>query len=85
MSSKGEQPEAISEIQGDIEHTREELKETVDELTAKLDVGARAHSYADRVRGMVLDSDGKPRPEAILAAVGIIGVVILLISRAARR
>lgn len=90
MSHAGPPPEGqdstdLEQIQGDIEHTRAELAATVDELTAKLDVGVQARNLADRARAAVLTEDGQPQPWALIAAAGVAGAVLLLVSRSVRR
>ncbi len=39
-----------AQIQSDIEHTREELGDTVEALAAKTDVKARAHDRVDEIK-----------------------------------
>lgn len=66
----------VAALQADIERTREQLADTVDQLQAKLDVRARAsagaHDLAERTKAKVVDADGHPRP----AAMGAGGAVI---------
>lgn len=90
MSHAGPPPEDqdftdLKQIQDDIEHTRAELAATVDELTGKLDVGVQARNLADRARAAVLTEDGQPQPWALIAAAGVAGAVLLLVSRSVRR
>lgn len=94
MSHAGPPPEEedssdLSQIKDEIEQTRAELAQTVDELTGKLDVGAQARNLADRARGTVLDDNGQLRPEALIAAASaaaaVAGVVVLLLARSGRR
>lgn len=56
------------EIEADIEAQREQLAETVDQLTAKLDVKSR----------MTTDS-GKPRPEVLAAAGSLVAMAIVVV------
>ena len=73
----------VDAIEADIERTREDLAQTVDRLTAKLDVKARVRNRVtettDRVtsqaaaqgrylREQVTDEDGKPAPVALTAS-----------------
>ncbi|HVE28240.1 MAG TPA: DUF3618 domain-containing protein [Sporichthya sp.] len=44
------QPTTIAELQEDIERTRERLGETVDELSHRLDVKARAHDKVTDIK-----------------------------------
>jgi hypothetical protein len=69
----------VAAIQADVERTREELAETVDQLAAKLDVKAR-------LRDRVTTADGKPEP-AVLAVAGavLVGVIVLVVVRGRRR
>lgn len=66
------------EIQADIERQREELAQTVDQLSAKLDVKSQAKAkFADAKSNATTDS-GKPRPEIIGAAAGAAAGVVAL-------
>lgn len=75
----------LAELQEEIEHTRAELAATVDELTDKLDLGVQARNLASRVRDVVLEENGRPRPEALVAASAVAGLVLLLVARRVRR
>jgi hypothetical protein len=58
-------------IEADIVRQREELARTVDALSAKLDVKARAeHKVADLKSAATTDS-GRPRPALVLGAVAV--------------
>ena len=76
-------------IEADIAATREDLAETVDALSAKLDVKTRAQHKAEdtkeQVRDLATDPAGRPTP--LLGAAGgvAVGIVILLVLRARRR
>jgi cobalamin biosynthesis Mg chelatase CobN len=78
------------EIQADIEQQREELAETLDALSAKLDVKAQAQAKAQdvkattqlkvaRTRQRATTETGKPRPEVVggvvLVVVAVAGLV----------
>ena len=89
-------PTTPAEIEADIEQQREELAETLDALTAKLDVKSQAQAKVHDVRATtqlkvaetkdrVTTDDGKPRPEvlAVTAAV-VVGVVALVWWRRSR-
>ena len=76
MSSN--QPE---QIRADIEQQREELAETVDALTARLDVKARARERFRSIRSAATDEQGRPTPPvlagtAVVTAVVVAGVVL---------
>ncbi len=67
------------EIQADIERQREQLAETVDQLTHKLDVKAQGKAKVVELQDRATTADGKPRPEvlgAAAAAVLLVGVLI---------
>lgn len=80
------------EIQADIEVQREQLAQTVDDLTHKLDVKAQTKAKVDdvkaqtqakvaEVRDRSTNDDGKPRPEILGATAAVvlgIGLVIWL-------
>ena len=85
--SAGDEHDAdVARLQTEIEQTRHQLEETVDALTAKVDVKQWAQPYLNRVRHAVVDEEDQPRPEVIgLAAVAAVGVVTLAIVRMARR
>jgi hypothetical protein len=68
-------------IEADIIRQREELARTVEALSAKLDVKARAeHKVADLKSAAITDT-GRPRPPLVLAAVAVAGTVALLVWR----
>jgi MYXO-CTERM domain-containing protein len=69
------------EIQADIERQREQLADTVDQLTHKLDVKAQAKNKVADVRDRATTDDGKPRPEVLGVAAAVVlglGLVIWL-------
>ncbi len=94
MSTTGDNP-SPEEIEADIERQREQLAETVDALTAKLDVKQQAqhkvedvkqqaqHKVAD-VKDRATTDDGKPRPEVIAAGVAVLVLVVLIMRRRRR-
>ena len=67
------------EIQADIERQREQLAETVDQLTQKLDVKAQAKAKVVDIQDRATTDDGKPRPEVLGAAAAAVALVGLLI------
>ena len=85
-----------SELEADIEQQREELAETLDALTAKLDVKSQAQAKAHEVKASTqlkvaqtkdraTTDDGKPRPEVLAAAaVVVVGVGVLVWWRRSR-
>jgi uncharacterized protein DUF3618 len=68
-----------AQLQADIEAQREHLAETVDQLTHKLDVKAQAKERAADVKDRATTDTGKPRPELLGGAVGLLLVVGLLV------
>ena len=78
------------EIQAEIEQQREQLAETVDQLTAKLDVKANTKAKVEdvkaqaqvkvaEVKDLSTTDDGKPRPEVLgIAAALVVGVGVLI-------
>lgn len=67
------------EIQADIEEQREQLAQTVDQLTHKLDVKAQTKIKVDDLKDLATTDDGKPRPELIGVAAGALVVLGVLI------
>lgn len=86
MSGADREPEeTIEQIQQEIARTRHALAQTVEELSAKLDVGAQARGYLHRVRDVALDVEGRPRVGVLIAVIGAAGIVLLVVSRGSRR
>ena len=79
----------LDAIQAEIDATRERLSRTVDELSARLDVPARARERAYRARDTAVETYRESPPVVIggaLALVGlVVGLVILRRKRANRR
>ena len=89
-------PEAgIDDIQTDIEQTRKELGETVEALTAKMDVKARTKEKAAETKERVLDKahavqhaaidDGRAKTTVPVAMVVVVGAMVALILWRRRR
>lgn len=84
-TTDGDADPQMEAVQRDIEQTRERLADTVDQLTAKLDVKTRAAAGAKdakaRAQAKVFDVDGKPRPAAVAVGgavvTGLIAVVLV--------
>jgi Protein of unknown function (DUF3618) len=66
--------EQTARIEAEIEAQREQLADTVDQLTHKLDVKAQAKERAADLKDRATTDTGKPRNE-LLAALG--GIVVL--------
>jgi hypothetical protein len=66
-------------IRADIERTRENLADTVDALHAKLDVKGQAKAKVAHVKDQATTDSGKPRPELLAGAVGVVLLIAGLI------
>ena len=67
------------ELEARIEQQREQLADTVDQLTHKLDVKTQAKERVARVADRATTDEGRPRPELIAAATAavlLVGVVV---------
>jgi ElaB/YqjD/DUF883 family membrane-anchored ribosome-binding protein len=77
------------QIKAEIEATREQLSRTVDELSARLDVPARAKERALRTKDTAVETYRESPPLVIGGAVAlaglVVGLVILRRKRAASR
>ena len=67
------------QIKAEIEATRAQLAETVDELSARLDVPARAKERAARVKDTAVETYRESPPAVIGAALAVAGVVLGLV------
>ena len=88
MTGEG-QTDDLDAIQAEIEATRAHLSRTVDELSARLDVPARARERAYRARDTAVETYRESPPVVIGAALAlaglVVGLVILRRKRATRR
>jgi Protein of unknown function (DUF3618) len=66
------------QIEAEIAAQREQLADTVDQLTAKLDVKSQARAKVTDAKARATTSDGKPRPEVLAAAGSLIAMAIVL-------
>jgi ElaB/YqjD/DUF883 family membrane-anchored ribosome-binding protein len=77
------------QIKAEIDATREQLARTVDQLSARLDVPARAKERAARVRDTAVETYRESPPIVIgagLALAGLVlGLVVLRRKRATRK
>jgi Protein of unknown function (DUF3618) len=67
------------QLEAEIEAQRDQLAETVEQLTHKLDVKAQAKERAALVKDRATTDDGKPRPELLAAVVGTVVLVGLMV------
>jgi ElaB/YqjD/DUF883 family membrane-anchored ribosome-binding protein len=67
------------QIKAEIDATREQLARTVDELSARLDVPARAKESAARARDTAVETYRESPPLVIGAAVALVGLVVGLV------
>ena len=71
-----ETPRTPEEIEADIAAQREQLAETIDALTHKLDVKSQAKAKAADVKERATTETGKPRPELLVGAGVVVAVVV---------
>ena len=67
------------EIEADIAAQREQLADTVDQLSAKLDVKTRAQAKASELKDRATTDSGKPRPEVLGAAGSLLAMALVLL------
>jgi MYXO-CTERM domain-containing protein len=67
------------EIQADIDRQREQLAQTVDALSHKLDVKSQAQEKVAQAKDHATTDSGKPRPELIAVGVAGVAAVVALI------
>ena len=73
------------EIAAEIETQREQLADTVDQLSAKFDVKSRTQAKVADVRDRATTSEGNPRPEVLAAVGSLVAMAIVLIVWRVRR
>ncbi len=82
-------PADPAQIQAEIEATRAQLGRTVDELSARLDVPARAREKVARAKDTAVETYRESPPVVISAGLAlaglVLGLVILRKRRATRR
>ena len=76
MSASADDPD---QIKAEIEATREQLSRTVDELSARLDVPARAKERALRTKDTAVETYRESPPLVIGGAVALVGLVVGLV------
>jgi hypothetical protein len=67
-----------ADLEADIERTRAELADTVDQLAAKLDVKTR-------IRDRFVTEDGRPTPTALVAGGAVLLALTVAVVRGVRR
>jgi hypothetical protein len=72
-------------IEADIRRQREQLAQTVDALTAKLDVKARTRAKAGELVDAATTDSGRPRPALVAAAVAAVAGVAAVVWWRSRR
>ncbi len=77
-------PTDPAQIQAEIEATRAQLGRTVDELSARLDVPARAKERAYRARDTAVETY-RESPPLVLGAVALVSAVVGLVIWRRRR
>ena len=69
-------PADPDQLKAEIEATRAQLGRTVDELSARLDVPARAKESAYRARDTAVETYRESPPLVVGAAVALVGLVV---------
>jgi ElaB/YqjD/DUF883 family membrane-anchored ribosome-binding protein len=67
------------QMKAEIDATREQLARTVDELSARLDVPARAKESAARAKDTAVETYRESPPLVIGGALALVGVVVGLV------
>ena len=82
-------PTDVDDLKAEIEATRRQLGETVDELSSRLDVPARAKESAARAKDTAVETYRENPPLAVGGALALAGLVVALVvwrrKRATRR
>ena len=68
-----------ADLEAQIEEQRDQLADTVDRLSHKLDVKAQARERAQKVADRATTETGRPRPETVAAVVGVVVLGGLLV------
>ncbi len=67
-----------AQIEADIIRQREQLADTVSALQDKLDVKSQAQYKAAELKDRATTSTGKPRPEVVAVAAGVVVLLVAL-------
>lgn len=79
MSDHRAEPRTPEQIEAEIALQRERLADTVDELTAKLDVKSRAQAKVASLKDSATNDSGTPRPEVLAAAGSLVAMTVVLL------
>jgi hypothetical protein len=79
MSDQHTGPSTPEQIEAEIALKREHLAQTVDELTAKLDVKSRAQDKVASLTDSATTDTGAPRPEVLAAAGSLVAMAVVLL------
>ena len=72
----GRSPE---ELEAEITAQRQQLADTVDQLSARLDVKSRARAKAADLKARVTTDSGSPRPELLAAGGSLVAMAVVLV------
>ena len=67
------------QIEAEIAAQRAQLADTVDQLTARLDVKSQAWAKVAGVKHRATTDDGAPRPEVLAAAGSLVAMTLVLV------
>ena len=75
---------SVDQIEADIARTREELAQTVDELTARLDVKTRVQEgvqeRVQELRDRATDDQGRPTPATMAIGGAAVAAVVAIVA-----
>lgn len=66
------------QLEAEIAIQREQLADTVDQLSAKLDVKSQARAKVAEVKDRATTAEGKPRTEVLAAAGSLVAMALVL-------
>jgi hypothetical protein len=71
--------ERTTQLEAEIEAQRDQLAETVDQLTHKLDVKAQTQERLADLKDRATTERGRSRPELLAAGIGLVVLIGLLV------
>ena len=80
-----QQQKTPEQLEAEIVQQREQLADTVDQLTAKLDVKSRAQDKVSALKDSATTDSGRPRPEVLGAAGSLVAMAVVLLLWRRRR